>query len=133
LVYFIEATRELEAEAARSQADQALSDANVAVQQRVELHAAIEKLALVGHWTNTDNERDVIWSQGLFDITGIEPQEVLTRVVGRGGIHPEDLPAWLEARKALDGRVVDFRWNRPDGQQRWFRTRIGQTTVAGNP
>lgn len=133
LAYFIEATRELKAEAARSQADKALSDANVALQQRVELHAAIEKLALVGHWTNTDNERDVIWSQGLFDITGIEPQEVLTRVVGRGGIHPDDMPAWLEARKALDGRVVDFRWTRPDGQQRWFRTRIGQTTVAGNP
>ncbi|MDO8906463.1 PAS domain-containing protein [Hydrogenophaga sp.] len=133
LVYFIEATLELKAEAARSQADQALSAANVALQQRVELHDAIEKLALVGHWTNSDNERDVVWSQGLFDITGIEPQEVLSRIVGRSGIHPDDMPAWLEAREALDGRVVDFRWTRPDGQQRWFRTRIGQTTVAGNP
>lgn len=133
LVYFIEATREIEAEAARTQSDQALGAANVALQQRVELHAAIEKLALVGHWTNTDNERDVIWSQGLFDITGVEPQEVLARVVGRGGIHPDDMPAWMEARQALDGRTVEFRWTRPDGLQRWFRTRIGQTSVAGNP
>jgi len=133
LVYFIEATREVEAVAARTQSDEALGAANVALQQRVELYAAIEKLARVGHWTNSESEQDVVWSQGLFDITGVQPQDVLPRVVGRGGIHPDDMPAWLEARKALDGRVVEFRWTRPDGQQRWFRTRIGQTNVAGNP
>lgn len=133
LVYFTEATREIEAEAARAQSEAALKATNVALQQRVELHDAIEKLARVGHWSNGDNERDVVWSPGLFDITGIEPQPVLPRSVGRSGIHPDDMPAWLEAREALDGRVLEFRWLRPDGQQRWFRTRISQTEVAGNP
>jgi PAS domain S-box-containing protein len=33
----------------------------------------------------------------------------------------------------MDGREVEFRWLRPDGVQRWFRTRISQTAVAGNP
>jgi PAS domain S-box-containing protein len=133
LVYFTEAKREFDAEAARTESDQALTAANLVLQQKVELHTAIEKLARVGHWTNGDSEEDVGWSAGLFEITGIEPQVALPRAIGRGSIHPDDMPAWLEARKAMDGRVVEFRWQRPDGQQRWFRTRISQTLVAGNP
>ena len=43
------------------------------------------------------------------------------------------MPRWLAAREAMDGREVDFRWTRPDGGQRWFRTRIGQTAIADNP
>ncbi|OSZ76126.1 PAS domain-containing protein [Hydrogenophaga sp. IBVHS1] len=133
LVYLTEATREYEAEEARVQGEAALRQANVALQQQVELHAAIEKMAGVGHWTNAENNDDVVWSLGLFEIAGLEPQNRIRRGDGRGGIHPDDKPAWLAARAAMDGREVEFRWTRPDGQLRWFRTRIGQTTVAGNP
>ncbi len=38
----------------------------------------------------------------------------------------------MEAREALDGREVEFRWQRPDGQWRRLRTRMGQTTVGSN-
>jgi PAS domain S-box-containing protein len=133
LVYLTEATREYEAEEARAQSEAALRRANVELQQQVELHAAIEKTAGVGHWTNAENDDEVVWSLGLYEIAGIEPKNRIRRNEGRGGIHPDDKPAWLAARAALDGREVEFRWMRPDGQQRWFRTRIGQTTVAGNP
>ncbi len=133
LVYLTEATREHEAEEARAQSEAALRTANVELQQQVELHAAIEKMAGVGHWTNAENDDEVVWSLGLYEIAGLEPQDRIRRSVGRGGIHPDDKPAWLAARAALDGREVEYRWMRPDGQQRWFRTRIGQTTVAGNP
>ncbi|MGE0097767.1 MAG: PAS domain-containing protein [Hydrogenophaga sp.] len=133
LVYLTEATREYEAEEARAQSEAALRSANVELQQQVELHAAIERMAGVGHWTNAENEDEVIWSLGLYEIAGLEPQDRIRRRDGRGGIHPDDKPAWLAARAAMDGREVEFRWLRPDGQQRWFRTRIGQTTVAGNP
>jgi PAS domain S-box-containing protein len=133
LVYMTEATREFEAEQARAQSDQALRQANLGLQQQVELHAAIEKLARVGHWTNSEDEQDVLWSLGLYEIAGLEPSDVIRRSAGRAGIHPDDMPAWLAAREAMDGREVEYRWSRPDGQQRWFRSRIAQTTVAGNP
>ncbi|MDP3811769.1 MAG: PAS domain-containing protein [Hydrogenophaga sp.] len=133
LVYFTETTREFEAEAALVETNEALKLANVALKQRVELHAVIEKMARVGHWTNAENEDEVVWSIGLYEIAGLEPSERIRRMEGRSGIHPDDLPAWLAARAAMDGREVEFRWLQPDGAQRWFRTRIGQTTVAGNP
>ena len=132
LVYFTETTREQEAEAALAQSNEALKQANVELQQRVELHVAIEKLARVGHWTNGEVAEHVHWSPGLYDIAGVTYTHPVPREVGRGGIHPDDLPAWLAARAALDSREVEFRWRRPDGQQRWFRTRLSQTSVAGN-
>ncbi|WP_300653597.1 PAS domain-containing protein [Hydrogenophaga sp.] len=133
LVYFTETTREQEAEAALEQSNEALKQANLELQQRVQLHVAIEKLARVGHWMTTEQHEDVQWSPGLYDITGVAYQHPVSRAVGRGGIHPDDMPAWLDARAALDSREVEFRWLRPDGEQRWFRTRLSHTSVAGNP
>ena len=133
LVYLTEASSEIAAERARLQSDNALRDANLALQQRVELHEVMEKVARVGHWTNATSELDVVWSAGLYAIAGLDPREMVKRVEGRSGIHPDDKTAWLAAREACDGREVVFRWQRPDGQQRWFRTRISRTAVAGNP
>ncbi|MCU0926121.1 MAG: PAS domain-containing protein [Hydrogenophaga sp.] len=126
MVVLSEITQEYETE-------QALHQANQRLQQQVELHEAIEKMARVGHWTNAVDDHRVDWSPGLFAVSGIEPQPFFTRSEGRSGIHPDDLPAWLAAREALDGREVEVRWTRPDGVQRWFRTRMGRTAVAGNP
>ena len=97
----------------------------------MDLHSAIEKLARVGHWTNAYSDQDVVWSPGLYAITGMKPGLVISRRDGRSGIHPDDMPKWLEARAALDGREVEFRWNRPDGELRWLRSRMGRTVVAG--
>lgn len=133
LVSLIDINQEVEAERARDQSRQALQDANRELQQQVELHGAIETLARVGHWTNSRNDQEVIWSQGLYEIAGLSPRPSLQRSEGRGGIHPDDLPAWHAAREARDGRMVEFRWLRPDGELRWLRTRISQTEVAGNP
>jgi PAS domain S-box-containing protein len=133
LVYLTEASREFEATEARMQSEQALREANLGLQQQVELHTAIEKLARAGHWTNAQHSNDVVWSPGLYEIAGLAPRDLVGRTEGRAGIHPDDLPAWQAAREAMDGREVEFRWQLPDGQQRWLRTRIGQTTVAGNP
>ncbi len=115
-------------------AEQALQRTNLQLEQRLELFGAIEKLARVGHWTNAVDDNAVIWSGGLHELAGIAPRESLAREVGRGGIHPDDRAAWLAAREAMDGRTVEFRWQRPDnGQSLWLRTRMGRTAVAGNP
>jgi PAS domain S-box-containing protein len=125
LVFLSEITREHEVE-------QAVVQLNLELQQQVELHGAIEKLARVGHWTNPNDAQEVVWSLGLYELTGMEPRTQFGREQARSGIHPDDRPAWLAAREAMDGRVVEFRWQRPDGQQVWLRTRMGRTAVAGN-
>ena len=102
LVYLTEATTEVAAEQARQQTEQALRDANLALQQRVELHEAVERVATVGHWTNAESEQEVYWSDGLYEIAGLQRQDRLTRALGRGGIHPDDMDAWLQARQHLD-------------------------------
>ena len=133
LVYLLDIGHEAEAEKQSERTQQALQAANLDLQQQVELHGAIEKIALVGHWTNAPNDDEVIWSSGMYEITGLSPSPTLQRGTGRAGIHPDDMPAWLAAREACDGREVEFRWTRPDGQVRWMRTRISQTAVKGIP
>jgi PAS domain S-box-containing protein len=133
LVFLQDIGHEAEAERERDRTQAALRAANLDLQQQVELHGAIEKIAQVGHWTNAPSDDEVIWSSGMYEITGMPPSPTLQRAAGRGGIHPDDMPAWLEARAACDGRDVEFRWTRPDGQVRWMRTRISQTAVKGIP
>ena len=65
---------------------------NLLLQQQVELHGTIEKVARVGHWRNGPSEEEVIWSPGLFEITGLPPTPTITRSQARSGIHPDDLP-----------------------------------------
>ncbi|WP_372659263.1 PAS domain-containing protein [Hydrogenophaga sp.] len=126
LVFMQEVTREHEAEAA-------LERVNLELQQRVELLEASEKLARIGHWTNDADDKGVLWSPGLYDIAGLDPQLPMDRTRGRGRIHPDDLPAWNEARQAKDGREIRYRWAHPDGETRWLRTRIGSTAVGNAP
>lgn len=126
LVYLYDITAQVAAE-------QALRQANVQLQQQVELHQAVETLTASGHWTNAEAEDEVVWSAGLYTIAGLDRSRSIKRRDGRGGIHPDDMPAWTAAREAMDGRVVDFRWRRPDGREVWLRTRMSRTTVSGNP
>ena len=102
------------------------------LRQRVELHDVIEKVARVGYWHNGPSDEEVIWSPGLFEIAGLPPTPTITRTLARSGIHPDDLPRWLAARRAMDGREVVYRWTRPDGQVRWLRSSIGQTAMDQN-
>ncbi len=100
--------------------------------ERLELHDAIEKVARVGHWRNGPNPDEVIWSPGMFEIAGWAPRPIVTRAQARASIHPDDLPRWLAARNAADGREVIFRCVRPDGQIRWLRSMIGLTSQGGS-
>lgn len=133
LALIVEVTREIDAERARERTEAALREMNQSLERRVELHSASERLGRLGYWTNAADEDKVIWSDGLYEIANLPRQEEIFRSHGRSGIHPDDLPNWLAAREAKDGRELEYRWSRPDGKQRWFRTRMGQTAVAGNP
>jgi PAS domain S-box-containing protein len=123
--FMVEVTREVETE-------RALEDSHRELHRRLELLEASEKLAHLGHWTTRVDEDRVSWSEGLYDIAGLDRLVPLSRQQGRSGIHPDDLPAWRAAREALDGRELTYRWRKPDGQVRWLRTRMSRTEVAGN-
>ena len=112
------------------EAEVALEAAHRALQHRVELLETSEKLARMGHWTNTDESTTVEWSAGLYAIGGLKPKPALSRLEGRSGIHPDDLADWVAAREASDNRELEFRWLHPDGGTRWFRTRMGRTHFA---
>lgn len=134
LVLLQDIDREAEAEQQRDRSQTELQATNLRLQQQVELYGAVEKLAQVGYWTNAASEDQVVWSSGLSELAGLPVQGAVTRHQGRSGIHPEDRAAWMAAREAMDGRVVEYRWQRPDnGQWIWLRTRMGRTAVAGNP
>lgn len=133
LVFAVEVARERNAEQAPERSELALRESNRALEQRLELYAATEKLASVGHWANATNEERVHWSPGLYDITGLPAGRPLLRSETPSYLHPDDQALWLEARNACDGREIDFRWLHPDGRVRWFRTRMGRTAVAGKP
>jgi PAS domain S-box-containing protein len=107
------------------------SPATLVLQQQVQMHPAFEKLARVGHWIDAENDRKVIWSPGLYAIAGLPPQETISRADGRFGIHPDDRAAWEAAREALDGRELRYRWQRPNGESRWLRSRMGRIELAG--
>jgi signal transduction histidine kinase len=98
---------------------------------RLELHEEIEKLARVGAWTNIDGRDEVVWSEGLRAIAGWPSDRRLDFHSARSGLHPDDLPAWLAARDAMDGRALEYRWIDSDGNTRWFRTRMGLSRVLG--
>ncbi len=100
---------------------------------RLELHEEIEKLARVGAWTNIDGRDEVVWSEGLRAIAGWPRDRQLDFHSARSGLHPDDLPAWLAARDAMDGKALEYRWIDSDGNTRWFRTRMGLSRVLDRP
>jgi PAS domain S-box-containing protein len=132
LAFIVEITGEVEAQRAQERSEAALLETNRVLEQRLELHTALEKLAHVGYWTHDKNDQRLYWSPGMYEFTGFSTDRPLLRADVRSHIHPEDLPVWLDARNACDFREVECRWLHPDGRVRWFRTRIGCTAVAGN-
>ena len=132
LLFFVQATREMDAQRTHERSERALKEVNRSLERRLELHAVIEKLASVGHWTNATDDQLVHWSPGLYEICGLQMGKSLLHSFTRSFIHPDDLAHWQEARAACDKREIDFRWLHPDGRVRWFRTRMGRTAVEGN-
>ncbi|MEZ5702566.1 MAG: PAS domain-containing protein [Burkholderiaceae bacterium] len=70
------------------------------------------------------------WSPGLYEIAGLTPRAMISTAEARMRIHPDDHVAWLDARQALDGREIVYRWTRPSGEVRWLRSRMSSTATA---
>lgn len=96
--------------------------ANDRLSAQLNLYALTEELARVGHWSS--DGMTVHFSPGLQKMTGFTAAPVLTIDQARGRIHPDDLPVYMAARDAMDGRVFQYRILGTDGSVSWRRCRI---------
>ena len=124
LVYLRDVTQERATEAELLASGQLLKATNGRLAQQVDIFEELEDLASVGYWTAVLSTGEVQWSQGLYRLSGLEPGTVTTLEQSVARIHPHDPPRLEQARRSVNGAVVEYRWLHPDGKTRWVRTRI---------
>ncbi|HEY0913748.1 MAG TPA: PAS domain S-box protein, partial [Solimonas sp.] len=117
-------TAERMAEEALRAGEMALERANEQLNAQLELYEFTERLAHVGHWTASTDGQMIHWSDGLLKLADMDCSPDMTIQESRSHTHPDDLPAFLEARKRMDGEVFEYRWCHPDGRVLWLRTRM---------
>ncbi|CCD96904.1 conserved hypothetical protein; putative two-component sensor histidine kinase [Bradyrhizobium sp. ORS 375] len=88
-----------------------------------------QRIGKVGHWVTDPSREAAVWSQQLFDITGLPPSESVPFETLLDLVHPEDVVGYLRAREAAraasSGYNYEFRIIRPDGEMRWVRMEAG--------
>ncbi len=124
LMYIKDITAERMAEESLRSGEKALAAANERLNTQLSLYSLTEELARVGHWSTTDGGATIHFSSGLQAIDFDKIGPVRTFGQARQRIHPEDLPAFLEARASMDGRVIQYRVIAPDGAIYWRRSRM---------
>ncbi|WP_066704867.1 sensor domain-containing protein [Curvibacter delicatus] len=117
-------TAERMAEEALRAGEMALERANEQLNAQLELYEFTERLAHVGHWTASPDGQTIHWSDGLLKVAGMTRSPDMPIQESRSYTHPDDLPAFLEARQRMDGEVFEYRWCHPDGRVLWLRTRM---------
>jgi len=124
LMHVRDITAERMAEEALRAGEMALERANEQLSAQLELYEFTEQLAHVGHWTASMDGQTIHWSDGLLKLANMTRNPDMTIQESRSYTHPDDLPAFLEARKRMNGEVFEYRWCHPDGRVLWLRTRM---------
>ena len=123
VVYFSDITAKREAQRAVEASEKALQNANEDLRSQLELYDLTESLGRVGHWTLAQGFNEPEWSTALKSLTFPEQGSLsLSEAVGR--IHEDDRASILQAMTNMDGKLVEYRWNRFDNQTRWLRSRM---------
>ncbi|MDZ7937783.1 MAG: PAS domain S-box protein, partial [Rhodoferax sp.] len=124
LVYLRDVTVQREAQEALQVSERALQQVNSDLVGQLELFELTEGLANVGHWTVPQGAERPLWSKGLYALADTPWEPGMTFESARSRIHPDDLPSFMAHRKALDGRLLEYRSLRSDGSVQWLRTRM---------
>ncbi|MDD2878831.1 MAG: EAL domain-containing protein [Rhodoferax sp.] len=124
LSYLKDVTDAQAAQVALRASEQLLLVTNARLKQQLAMFEAMESLASVGYWTSADDQQRLVWSKGLYQLAGLPPGSVQTSTDAQSRIHPDDLPAFAQAQHVLDGQILEYRWQHPDGSLHWHRTRI---------
>lgn len=97
------------------------------------------KIASMGSWTSSFITNELKWSKELYDIVGLDPNTFQpTHMNWNSHVHPDDRNyVQQRLKKALAGDEqydVDFRFIRPDGEERFARAILEVTfDDDGNP
>ena len=106
--------------------------AEEALQESEELHKEAQKVAHIGHWELSPEIGTPVWSDEIFRIFGLNPQESEPSFTDHEThLHPDDWPLLNKAVTlgSTEGTPFDiiFRIVRPDGEIRWMHA-IGTPT-----
>ena len=109
----------------RKQAEEALRESE-------KLHKKAQSVAHIGHWELNPEIGTPVWSDEIFRIFGLNPQEKEPSFTDHEThLHPDDWPLLNKAvtLASTEGTPFDivFRIVRPDGEIRWMHS-IGTTT-----
>jgi diguanylate cyclase (GGDEF)-like protein/PAS domain S-box-containing protein len=124
LIYLRDLTVQREAQQALDLSERAVQQAHSDLVAQLELFELTESLARVGHWTVPQGADRPTWSKGLYALAETPWEPGMTFDTARERIHPDDFPAFMAHRKALDGRLLEYRSLRSDGSLQWLRTRM---------
>jgi diguanylate cyclase (GGDEF)-like protein/PAS domain S-box-containing protein len=111
---------------------QALDDTRRELREQTDVFNSMESLVGAGHWRRIEDpgETVLLWSPGLCNIAGFEQQEWVSFERAVSGILPEDLHVFENARERGTGTTIEYRWQRPDGEVRWMRSRVSHPSSA---
>ena len=124
VVYLHDITLQRQAQEAVQVSERALQQANQELRGQLELFELTERLARVGHWTVPQGASRPVWSKGLYALADLPWQPGMTFESARQHIHPDDRPAFLQARERMDGSELEYRWLNRIGMVQWLRTRM---------
>ncbi|CAL75705.1 conserved hypothetical protein; putative sensor histidine kinase with a response regulator receiver domain [Bradyrhizobium sp. ORS 278] len=103
---------------------QALTRQNEQLAQTTKLLNEAQRIGRLGHWMTAEGDA-AVWSEELFEITGLEPLSSVSFSKMIEIIHPEDVGTYIRARdrtlKTGCALKQDLRVIRPDGEIRWIR------------
>jgi PAS domain S-box-containing protein len=103
-------------EAEREQAEQALRESQAAL-------AEAQRIARIGNWEWDVQSGKISWSDEVFRIFGVQPQEPSYELV-KALTHPDDTEYWERSvNEAIDENKefrIDYRAVRPDGSVVWI-------------
>ncbi|TXT40547.1 MAG: PAS/PAC sensor-containing diguanylate cyclase/phosphodiesterase [Comamonadaceae bacterium] len=124
LSYLKDLTGEQAAQIALLASEQLLKATNERLNQQLHLFESMESLASMGYWTSGSAPGSLVLSKGLYQLCGLAPDSVAADCDGRSRILAEDVPAFLAARETLDGEILHYRWQHPDGRVLSLRGRM---------
>ncbi|MEN3287126.1 MAG: hypothetical protein V7634_1426 [Bradyrhizobium sp.] len=112
----------------RSEALLAEQNAQLAQSRKLLIYA--QRIGKVGHWINDLSKGISVWSEQLFEITGLPPTSLVEFDSLLRLIHPDDVSRYMRVRKqAVKDKTPythEYRLVRSDGGIRWVR-------VEGHP
>ncbi|MFO8133173.1 MAG: PAS domain S-box protein [Thermoplasmatota archaeon] len=98
------------------------------------LHKEAQRVAHIGHWKLDPDMGTPVWSDEIFRIFGLDPEEGEPSFADHEKyLHPDDWPRLNEAMSTASEKGepfdIEFRIVRPDGDMRWMHA-LGTATMA---